>query len=244
MEVLQKSGEPTTLDKVDDVLDQPLEVIEQVLVSGQIIRSLDAPFDSGEDRCLLDCVWDEDQRSVEDEILDFTMQEDVDAALAGLSSRESRVLRLYFGIGEDTALTLDQIGQQFGLTRERVRQIKEIALSKLRHPRLHGRLRPYADNLPERDLGAPPGGARGPNRKAFRPESLRTERTSPFLFKGWKGSADTWYRPPRRKLSNAVDPMRTRVSKNSVMMRLGAFLFVTTGLFFGDLLAALAGVSG
>ena len=146
MEALQKEGESTTLDKVADVLDQPLEVIEQVLVSGQMVRSLDAPFDSGEERCLLDCVWDEEQRSVEDEILDFTMQEDVVAALDGLATRESRVLCLYFGIGEDKALTLDQIGQQFGLTRERVRQIKEIALSKLRHPRFHTRLRPYADN--------------------------------------------------------------------------------------------------
>ena len=56
------------------------------------------------------------------------------------------MLRLYYGLGEGKAMTFDQIGCCFRLTRERVRQIKEIALNKLRHPRFHGRLRPYADN--------------------------------------------------------------------------------------------------
>jgi RNA polymerase primary sigma factor len=145
VEALQKSGEPTTLEKVAEALGHSLEDIEQTLVNGQTVRSLDAPF-AGEERCLMDCVWNEEQPSVEDEILDFTMQEDVGSALEALSEREARVLRLYYGIGEDKAMTLDQIGMRFRLTRERVRQIKEIALSKLRHPRFHGRLRPYADN--------------------------------------------------------------------------------------------------
>ena len=53
---------------------------------------------------------------------------------------------MYFGLGQDVSLTLDQIGLRYKLTRERVRQIKEIALSKLRHPRFYGRLRAYAEN--------------------------------------------------------------------------------------------------
>ncbi|MDA0334999.1 MAG: RNA polymerase sigma factor RpoD/SigA [bacterium] len=144
MEALQKSGEPTSLARVAAVLDYPVEMIEQTLIGGQPMRSLDAPFAGGEARCLLDLVWDEGQRSVEDDYLDDSMQEDVGSALAALSEREARILRLYYGIGEDKALTLDQIGGRFRLTRERVRQIKEVALSKLRHPRFHGRLRPYA----------------------------------------------------------------------------------------------------
>ncbi|MBQ39490.1 MAG: RNA polymerase subunit sigma [Gemmatimonadaceae bacterium] len=146
VEMLQKNGESPSLEKVAENLGCSLEDVEQTMVSVQPVRSLDAPFDGGEERCLLDCVWDEEQRSVEDEVFGFSLQEDIDTALSALSAREAKVLRLYYGIGEDKALTLDQIGARFQLTRERVRQIKEIALSKLRHPRFHGRLRPYAEN--------------------------------------------------------------------------------------------------
>ena len=146
IEALQKDGESTSLETVAEVLGCPVEVVEQTVVSVQPVRSLDAPFDGRQERCLLDCVWDEEQRSVEDDIVVVAMQQDIDAALQALSPREAKVLRLYYGLGEDKAMTLDQIGACFQLTRERVRQIKEIALNKLRHPKFHGRLRPYADN--------------------------------------------------------------------------------------------------
>jgi RNA polymerase primary sigma factor len=146
LEGLQKQGLPPSLERVAEVLHLSVEEVEQTMVSTQPVRSLDAPFDGGEERCLLDCVWDEEQRSVEDEVFDFTMQQDIEVALAALTEREATVLRLYYGIGEESTMTLDQIGARFRLTRERVRQIKEVALSKLRHPRFHGRLRPYAEN--------------------------------------------------------------------------------------------------
>ena len=79
-------------------------------------------------------------------MLEFTLQEDIAMVLEGLSEREAEVLRLYYGLGRDRALTLDQIGTRIRLTRERVRQIKELALSKLRHPRFYGRLRAYGEN--------------------------------------------------------------------------------------------------
>lgn len=143
---LQKEGEPPSLEAVADRLGCSVEEVEQTMLSAQPVRSLDAPFDGGEERCLMDCVWDEEQVAVDDQVFGFTMQEDIGAALEALSPREAMVLRLYYGIGEDKTLTLDQIGGRFRLTRERVRQIKETALSKLRHPRFHGMLRPYADN--------------------------------------------------------------------------------------------------
>ena len=74
----------------------------------------------------------------EDEVLGFTLREDIECALSDLNEREAEVLRLYFGLLNEPPLTLDQIGVRFALTRERVRQIKELALSKLRHPRLPG----------------------------------------------------------------------------------------------------------
>ncbi len=146
IEALQKDGERTSLETVAAALDCSVEVVEQTMISVQPVRSLDAPFDSTQERCLLDCVWDEEQRSVEDEIVGVAMQQDIDSVLQALSPRDATVLRLYYGLGEGKAMTLDQIGCCFRLTRERVRQIKEIALNKLRHPRFHGRLRPYADN--------------------------------------------------------------------------------------------------
>lgn len=146
LESLQRSGQAPSAENVAVALGRPIEDIEQTMLCGQPMRSLDAPFDGGEERCLLDLMWDEKQPSAEKAVFDFSMQVDVESALQALSPREAKVLRLYYGIGVDQPLTLDQIGVSFELTRERVRQIKEIALSKLRHPRFRGRLRPYADN--------------------------------------------------------------------------------------------------
>ena len=81
----------------------------------------------------------------EDEVLSCALREDIDCALAGLDEREAEVLRLYFSLPNEPPLTLEHIGARFLLTRERVRQIKELALSKLRHPRFYARLRVHAD---------------------------------------------------------------------------------------------------
>jgi RNA polymerase primary sigma factor len=145
-EELQQEGVAPTMARVARVLGFSEREIEDTLANGQAIRSLDAPFDDAEERCLLDSLCDENQPSPEEDFLRYTLQEDVDAALRGLSGREAEVLRLYFGIGQDRPLTLDQIGTRFKLTRERVRQIKEIALNKLRHPKLYARLRSYSEN--------------------------------------------------------------------------------------------------
>jgi RNA polymerase primary sigma factor len=143
-EALQQDGPVPSLDKVADTLGFSREKVEQTLVDNQPIRSLDAPFEDGEERCLLDYLSNE-ELNPEDEVLGFALREDIDCALSGLNEREAEVLRLYFGLLNEPPLTLDQIGVRFALTRERVRQIKELALSKLRHPRFYARLRAHAD---------------------------------------------------------------------------------------------------
>ena len=143
-EALQQDGPVPSLDKVADTLGFSREKVEQTLVDNQPIRSLDAPFEDGEERCLLDYLSNE-ELNPEDEALGFALREDIDCALSGLNEREEEVLRLYFGLLNEPPLTLDQIGVRFALTRERVRQIKELALSKLRHPRFYARLRAHAD---------------------------------------------------------------------------------------------------
>ncbi len=142
-EELQRTGEITTIDKVAESLGYTAEKIERAMADSQPISSLDAPFEEGEGRSLLDCISDEEQLSPEEELLSYALKEDIDSALGGLNAREADVLRLYFGLDDEQPLTLDQIGNRFKLTRERVRQIKEIALNKLRHPRFHARLRAH-----------------------------------------------------------------------------------------------------
>ena len=143
-EALQQDGPVPSLDKVADTLGFSREKVEQTLVDNQPIRSLDAPFEDGKERCLLDYLSNE-ELNPEDEVLGVALREDIDCALSGLNEREAEVLRLYFGLLNEPPLTLDQIGVRFALTRERVRQIKELALSKLRHPRFYARLRAHAD---------------------------------------------------------------------------------------------------
>lgn len=143
-EDLQARGESVTVEKVARSLDIAPEKVEQALVDNQSICSLDAPFEDGEIRSMIDVLGDETAVSPEDDVFSRVMREDVDIVLNRLNARESDVIRLYFGLSDEPPLTLDQIGVRFKLTRERVRQIKELALGKLRHPRFYSRLRAHA----------------------------------------------------------------------------------------------------
>ena len=142
-EDLQYRGESVTVEKVAQSLDIAPEKVEQALVDNQPVCYLDAPFEDGENRSMIDVLSDEKGRSPEDEVFSQVLREDVDSVLDRLNARESEVIRLYFGLSGEPPLTLDEIGGRFKLTRERVRQIKELALDKLRHPRFYSRLRAH-----------------------------------------------------------------------------------------------------
>ena len=133
-----------TVEKVAQSLDIVPEKVEQALVDNLFMCSLDAPFEDREIRSMIDVLDDETVLSPEDDVFSRVMREDVDTVLNRLNIRESEVIRLYFGLSDEPPLTLDQIGVRFKLTRERVRQIKELALGELRRPRFHSRLHAYA----------------------------------------------------------------------------------------------------
>jgi RNA polymerase primary sigma factor len=95
--------------------------------------SLDAPLAPGEDNKLLDYLADENRLGPEQETFENALRSNVEAALSKLKPREAKILRLYYGLEGEEAMTLEEIGQQLGVTRERVRQIKERALARLRH---------------------------------------------------------------------------------------------------------------
>jgi RNA polymerase primary sigma factor len=134
--------EPTP-QEIADVLDLSLyEVTDTLRMSGRHL-SIDAPFAQGEDNRLLDIVHNDSQPPPDSTLMSESLRQDVERSLATLTPRESEVVRLYFGLGREHPLTLEEIGELFKLTRERVRQIKEKALRRLRHTTRSNSLRRY-----------------------------------------------------------------------------------------------------
>jgi RNA polymerase primary sigma factor len=129
----QELGREPTLEEIASELELPEEEIKHTLAMAQAHLSLDAPLVPGEEGQLLDYVCDNFAPGPDEELYSQALTRSIEEALGTLSERESKVLRLYFGLGETEPLTLEQIGERFGITRERVRQIKERALSRLRH---------------------------------------------------------------------------------------------------------------
>lgn len=119
---------------------------DEVLMAMQYSRrhsSLNSPFQEGENSSLLDVIEDSEAEEPEMKIMMESMKEEVGGALGTLSDRERVVLEMYFGINRDSAMTLNEIGEEFDLTRERVRQIKEKAIQRLRHRSRSKNLRRY-----------------------------------------------------------------------------------------------------
>ena len=107
--------------------------------------SLDAPIGDQDAYTLMDRLRDQDSKMPDEELQDALLRNEVRRAVSTLTDRESEVLNLYFGLNSDRTYTLEEIGGRFGLTRERIRQIKQKAINKLRHTRKGTRLAAYAD---------------------------------------------------------------------------------------------------
>ncbi len=118
------------------------EVADTLKISGRHL-SVEAPFAQGEDNRLLDVLENEEIPDPDNDLMGESLKVEIERALSKLTKREAEVIRLYFGIGREHSLTLEEIGERFDLTRERVRQIKEKALRKLRHHNRSAALRAY-----------------------------------------------------------------------------------------------------
>jgi RNA polymerase primary sigma factor len=125
-------------------LDVTVEEVKETILHGRSVRSLDATFREEEDQSLLDILPDDRQESPEIEVMKGCLRHQIESALDSLVGREAKIVSLYFGLDGEEPMTLDQIGMRFGLTRERVRQIKEKALHRLRHPSRCDQLRNYS----------------------------------------------------------------------------------------------------
>jgi len=118
------------------------EVSDTLKIAGRAV-SMDAPFTQGEENRLLDTLENDEQPSPDFTLMSESLRSEIERALSTLSEREAEVIKLYFGINSEHSATLEEIGDRFNLTRERVRQIKEKALRNLKHAPKTKRLKSY-----------------------------------------------------------------------------------------------------
>ena len=129
----QEFERPPNSDELATALDLPEDKVKDTMkVSGRHV-SVDAPFVDGEDNSLLDVMVNNDSPKADLDLMRESLQREIERSLSTLSDREKDVVMLFFGIGKQHGLTLEEIGTKFDLTRERVRQIKEKAIRRLRH---------------------------------------------------------------------------------------------------------------
>ncbi len=130
-------------DELADELDMDVKEVTDTLKISSKHVSVDAPFAQGEENRLLDVMKNDEQPSPDNMLLSESLKTEIASALSTLPEREAEVLRLYYGIESEHAMTLEEIGEKFNLTRERVRQIKEKAIRRLRHASKSKHLRTY-----------------------------------------------------------------------------------------------------
>lgn len=129
----QELGREPTLREVAQEMEVSEDELNHTLSISRGHLSLDAPRAADEAAPLLEFLPDQDLRDPDEDLYEQALRQSVEEVLSTLSKREAEVIGLYFGLGDTEALTLEQIGERFGITRERVRQIKENALRRLRH---------------------------------------------------------------------------------------------------------------
>ena len=129
--------------EIAEKLEMKPEVVADSIKMAKRHNSLDAPFREGEKNSLIDVVQDEGQESPDNELMSESLKNEIAAALDTLKDREREIIRMYFGIDREYPLTLNEIGEEFSVTRERVRQIKEKAIRRLRHKSRSKKLRAY-----------------------------------------------------------------------------------------------------
>jgi len=120
-------------EEIAQSLEMDVEEISNVMKISAKQVSVDSPFSFGEENSLLDIIQDDQQPSPDNELISESLKTEIKNVLAILPEREAEVIRLYFGLNEESPMTLEEIGEKFHLTRERVRQIKEKAIRRIRH---------------------------------------------------------------------------------------------------------------
>jgi RNA polymerase primary sigma factor len=142
---MQELGREPTAEEVGDELEIEPDRVREILKISQKTTSLETPIGDEEDSFLGDFIADETQASPYELTSRQLMQENVRDVIASLSDREAKVLKMRFGLDGQKPMTLEEVGREFGVTRERIRQIESKALRKLRHPSRRLKLKDYLE---------------------------------------------------------------------------------------------------
>ena len=145
--LVQKLGREPTPEEIAERMDLPLDKVRKILKIAREPISLETPIGEEEDSHLGDFIEDKKAISPLEAAIRYDLQRQINSALETLTPREEKVLRKRFGIGESTDHTLEEVGQDFEVTRERIRQIEAKALRKLRHPSRSKKLKSFVENL-------------------------------------------------------------------------------------------------
>ena len=143
--LVQEMGHEPNPEEIAEKMEMPLDKVRKVLKIAKEPISLETPIGEEEDSHLGDFIEDKTMVSPQDAVINMNLSETTRKVLASLNPREERVLRMRFGIGERYGHTLEEVGQDFDVTRERIRQIEAKALRKLQHPSRAKKLRSFVE---------------------------------------------------------------------------------------------------
>jgi RNA polymerase primary sigma factor len=144
--LVQQNGREPTLEEIAEKMRLPLHHVQKILKVSKKTISLETPVGEEEDSRLEDFIEDKGSISPQDAAISSNLAKQTQSVLSTLDKREEKILRMRFGIGEKHDHTLEEVGQDFNVTRERIRQIEEKALRKLKHPSRAEKLRSFMEN--------------------------------------------------------------------------------------------------
>ncbi len=144
--LVQEIGREPTSEEIARKMDMPVTKVRKIIKIAQEPISLETPIGEEEDSHLGDFIEDKLMPSPPDTVIHINLREQIEEALKSLTEREAKVLKMRFGLGDGNEHTLEEVGQQFKVTRERIRQIEAKALRKLKHPSRSRKLRSFTNN--------------------------------------------------------------------------------------------------
>ncbi len=144
--LVQEIGREPTSEEIARKMDMPVSKVRKIIKIAQEPISLETPIGEEEDSHLGDFIEDKLIPSPPDTVIHINLREQIEEALKSLTEREARVLKMRFGLGDGNEHTLEEVGQQFKVTRERIRQIEAKALRKLKHPSRSRKLKSFTNN--------------------------------------------------------------------------------------------------
>lgn len=144
--LVQEIGREPTSEEIAKKMDMPIGKVRKIIKIAQEPISLETPIGEEEDSHLGDFIEDKVMPSPPDTVIHINLREQIEEALKSLTEREAKVLKMRFGLGDGNEHTLEEVGQQFKVTRERIRQIEAKALRKLKHPSRSRKLKSFTDD--------------------------------------------------------------------------------------------------